>query len=205
VIISVYSVIVTRQFFVGNNVGQLEPQIKSFGVWAPFIIFGLIFLCIVIPPFPLPIPPLEIIAGATIGFVPGIILVWSSQFASSLFAYWLTEYIPKSFVKNIIGNRFYKPYKKFIEKRGVLAVFVVRATMIAPFSISYLAGLSKVNFKGFTLATALGIIPEALIFVYLGTIFAHSLGIQFWYIFIVFVAIGVIPIILWLIKKLFSK
>jgi uncharacterized membrane protein YdjX (TVP38/TMEM64 family) len=205
VVITLYSILITRQFFVGTDLAQLGQQIKSFGLLAPLVLFGLIFLCIVIPPFPLPIPPIEIIAGALFGFVPGVILVWLAQFTSSLTAYGLTESVPESFLGRVLGSRITGPYKKFIERRGALAVFIARATMTAPFSVSYLAGLSKVKFKGFTIATALGIIPEALIFVYAGSLVMHYLGITFWYVFVVFIVIGITPVLIWLLIKLFSK
>jgi uncharacterized membrane protein YdjX (TVP38/TMEM64 family) len=205
VVVTVYSILITRQFFVGTDLAQLGSQIKGFGIWAPLVTFGLIFLCIIVPPFPLPIPPIEIIAGALFGFVPGVILVWLAQFTASLTAFDLTENVPDSFLGHVLGSRFSVPYKKFIERRGAFAVFVARATMTAPFSVSYLAGLSKVKFKGFAIATALGIIPEVVIFVYSGSLVIHYLGLDFWYVFIIFIVIGITPVLIWLAIKLFSR
>ena len=205
IVIAVYTILATRGFFLDKNLWQLEPQIKIFGIWEPLVIFGLISLCIIIPPFPLPIPILEMIAGALFGFVPGVILVWLSQFVPSLVAYGLTKYVPKSYLEKAIGSKFYKPYIKFIERRGESAVFIIRATTIASFSVSYLAGLSKLNFKGFTIATALGLLPEALIFVYGGTLVMRYQGIQFWYIFIIFVVIVTLPVLVWLLGRLFFE
>ncbi|MGA2910294.1 MAG: VTT domain-containing protein [Candidatus Microgenomates bacterium] len=203
--ITLYSIIVTRQFFVGTDLAQLGPQIKAFGLWAPLVVFGLIFLCIIIPPFPLPIPPIEILAGALFGFLPGVILVWLAQFSASITAYALIENVSKSFLGRILGVKYYKPYRRFIEKKGVFAVFIARATMTAPFSVSYLAGLSKVKFKGFAIATAFGILPEALLFNYAGSLVMHYLGLDFWYVFILFVVVGILPFLIWLTVKLFSK
>ena len=201
---SVYAIINGRHYFSRRNLRQLENEIKSFGIWSPLAIFGIIFLDILIPPLPIPIPLVEIIAGVILGFWPGAILIWVTQLISSITAFSLSKRIGKFFINGIMKNRIFGFYQQFIKKRGTFAVFVIRATMSAPFSISYMAGLMQMNALGFTVAILLGAIPEVVIFVYLGTLIQQT-HIRLWYILITLVILGTIPLIVLLTSKIWPK
>src|SRR3712207_6243761 len=58
---------------------------------------------------------------------------------------------------------------RFVEEHGAVLVFVLRLIPLVSFdAISYAAGLSGIRFRGFLLATALGMAPGTFAFVYLG-------------------------------------
>ncbi len=57
----------------------------------------------------------------------------------------------------------------WLEKWGAIAVLVTRLTPPIPFdAVSYGAGLTKIGFKPFIAATAVGAFPRALMYAYLG-------------------------------------
>lgn len=204
VVAAIYAIINGRHYFNRRSLRQLQGEITSYGIWSPFIIFFLIFINILIPPLPIPVPFVEIAAGVIFGFWPGVIIVWISQVLSSIATYIFSKHIGKLFLRNLMRSNFLNFFRQFIEKRGAFAIFVIRATMSAPFSVSYLAGFMQVGLLGFTGAIMLGAIPETVLFVYLGTLIQHT-RIRLWYIFTFLVILSILPFILLLISKLLPK
>lgn len=62
-----------------------------------------------------------------------------------------------------------KELDRRVEEHGAMLFFVLRLVPLVSFdAMSYAAGLSRLSFKRFTVATALGSVPGAFVFVYLG-------------------------------------
>jgi uncharacterized membrane protein YdjX (TVP38/TMEM64 family) len=202
--LAVYSIISGRQYFTRRNVRVLQTDIKSYGPLSPLILFFLVIISTLIPPLPIPIPLIEISAGWLFGFWPGIILTWISQICASLSAYGVSQYFGRGFLKKILNVQFLDFYRSFIKKKGALAILIIRATMACPFNVSFLAGLSSMDFLKFTQATAIGVIPETILFVWIGTLLQHS-RIRLWYILILLVILGILPILTTAIVKLFQN
>jgi uncharacterized membrane protein YdjX (TVP38/TMEM64 family) len=191
---SVYTVIHGRHYFNRSHVRRLEGKIDSTGILSPLVVFALILISTLIPPLPLPIPLIEMAAGLLFGFWPAVVLVWFSQLESSLAAFQISRHFRKRLMKKILDSKLFTVYREFIKKKGPLAVFVIRAVMAAPFNISYMAGFMEMNPLSFSLATALGVVPEVLLFVYLGTLVQHT-HIRLWYVFILLVILAVGPLV----------
>jgi uncharacterized membrane protein YdjX (TVP38/TMEM64 family) len=157
--------------FSRRGVRQMRVYIQSFGIFSPVAVGILIVLSTVIPPLPLPVPLVELAAGVAFGFINGSIVVWVSQIVSSVLAF----YIAKLFRKKIVGLSIIKDkrwifYKSYLEKKGAFAIFLIRFAMAAPFNIvSYLAGLTQMKIESFIVATALGTIPESLLYTFIGS------------------------------------
>ena len=195
----VYLIIQGRHYFNRRGIRQMQTVINSYGSWAPLAIILLIVMSTVIPPLPLPIPLIEMAAGLIFGFGHGFLLVWAGQIIGSAGAFIMTRMIGRSVFKNLLENRLFNFYRRYIHKKGPIAIFTVRATMASPFNVvSFLAGLTEMKFLQFTLATILGTIPEALLFSYVGSLIQH-MRLRLWYIFILTVLLGAIgPIFMYL-------
>jgi len=205
VAISVYAVISGRQYFNRRGVRQIALEIRQFGPWAPLFLAGLILINTLVPPIPIPIPLIEIVAGSVFGFWPGFILVWLTQIISSVSAFFMSKYISKLFLKKIIKSRFFNFYNRLIKKRRAFAVFVIRATMTAPFNISFLAGISDMPFLNFLGATTLGVITESAFFPYLGTLIVQRVRFRLWYVLIILIILSVLPTVILLISRILPK
>jgi uncharacterized membrane protein YdjX (TVP38/TMEM64 family) len=152
---------------------------------------GLIILSTVIPPLPLPVPLIEIAAGLALGSTEGFIIVWFSQVISSLLAFLLARFFGKRLFAWVPDSKLWKAYRLFVNQKGPLAVFLVRAMMAAPFNIiSFVAGVTEMKTLSFTLATIFGTIPESLLFTFLGTQL-RDIHLSLWYLFIILVLLGV--------------
>ncbi len=61
-----------------------------------------------------------------------------------------------------------KPITPYFQKNAFLSVFVLRIVPLFPFDfVNYSAGILNINFKKYFYATALGIVPGLLVFVFL--------------------------------------
>lgn len=184
-----------QRYFSRREIRLLNTQISSFGPLSPLIVFFLILLSTAIPPLPLPVPLIEIAAGLIFGFWPGFLLVWISQIVSSLFAFFLSRFFGKHLFKNILNSHIWDFYRRYLEKKGATAVFITRMTMAAPFNIvSYLAGLTRIKTNQFLIATAIGTIPEAILFTIIG-VQLKNIHIRLWYLFIALTGLGLLGII----------
>ena len=192
VIVLVYIGLQGGQYFTRRGIRQLQLFIRSYGPISPLIVVILIIASTAIPPLPLPIPLIEIAAGLLYGFFAGFLLVWFSQVVSSLVAYWMTRILGRRFFKKLLSNNIFNFYRRYINQKGPLAVFVTRATLAAPFNVvSFLSGLTQMNVWQFFVATALGTIPESLLFTFVGSII-RSTRLSLWYVFILIVILGAV-------------
>lgn len=148
------------------NLKMIEDYIKSYGKWSIAVFLGISIirpLAVVIP-----ITLLTLIAGSLYGPVYGFLLAIASTIISSNVAFLISRYLGKSFVEKMIKNKAQKINMK-IEKNGFKIIFIMRISGVFPLDIvSYAAGLTKVNYKDFMLATILGVMPETFSVAYLG-------------------------------------
>ena len=202
---STYAIINGRRYFSNRNLRQIGTELKVFGVWTPLVIFLLILASALIPPLPIPTSFLEISSGIIFGFWPGVILVWLSQIISAIACFLLSQKIGKIFIDKISKFSAFNFFKQFIEKQGALAIFVLRATMTSPFNVSYFAGLMQMKINEFFVATAVGAIPETVLFVYLGTLISERVRFRLWYVFLGLLILNYLPTLIALIISSLKK
>jgi len=196
VAILIYFLIQGRHYFTRRTVRQIQHLITSYGSWSPLVIIALILLSTVVPPLPIPIPLVEIVAGLIFGFWKGFFVVWVSQLVSSLAAFYMAKLLNRNFLKKFLENHVVSLYKQYLNTEGPLAVLITRATMSAPFNVvSFLAGISQINVWIFSVATIIGTIPEAFLYTGIGAIFKiHRFRLL--YVFILSVVISLLgPVI----------
>jgi len=180
--VTVFGLLHSRQLLSGRTLRSMESSIRSYGIWAPVIIIVLVILSTLIPPLPLPVPILELSAGALFGFVQGAIIIWIAQFLSSWLAFLCARVLGRRFLKRWLKNPAWNSYLGYIEKKGKRAIVMMRASMLAPFNIpSFLAGVTSLSLRDFLLATAVGILPESLLFSFVGSSL-RNLHIRLWYV-----------------------
>jgi uncharacterized membrane protein YdjX (TVP38/TMEM64 family) len=149
---------------------QFQKYILSFGIWAPLIIILMIILGTVIPPLPLPTPLIELTAGVVFGFWKGWFIIWFGQIISSFIAFGMVRFFNKTFVSKWLNNRRWDFYNDFLNRKGTSAILITRGTMTSPFNIiSFLSGISSISPLSFLWATAVGVIPETVLYSLVGS------------------------------------
>ncbi|MFZ5633014.1 MAG: TVP38/TMEM64 family protein [Bacillota bacterium] len=158
---------VWRGIFKDSN--DMADWLKSFGPWA--VIISIIVMIIQTIATPV---PLFLVAGANgfiFGIAWGIVITLVGALLGATVAFYLARFIARDYFSKRL-SRYMPQVEEMSKKSGVKVVFLARLVPILPSSIvSYAAGLSKVSFTGFFLASVFGKLPEIIIYTALG----HSL------------------------------
>src|ERR687894_1262734 len=143
---------------------RLQGVIRGAGALAPLVFVALLIVQAVIAP--LPAPALAIAGGYGFGVVEGYLLTWVGSLIGGVVSFGISRRFGRGLVA---GSGPAERLDRFVEEHGAVLVFVLRLIPLVSFdAISYAAGLSGIGFRGFLLATALGMAPGTFAFVYLG-------------------------------------
>ena len=143
---------------------RLQRVLDGAGTLAPLVYVALLIVQAVIAP--LPAPALAIAGGYGFGVVEGFLLTWVGSLIGGAISFGISRRFGRGLVA---GSGPAERLDRFVEEHGAVLVFVLRLIPLVSFdAISYAAGLSGIGFRGFLLATALGMAPGTFAFVYLG-------------------------------------
>jgi len=183
----------------------IESFITSLGLYAPL---GYIIIYILGTIFFLPGTPITILGGLLFGSIPGTIYTVIGASIGSMIAFVIARKLGREFIDKILKGKFKKleEYDKKLEENGFLTIIFFRLIPLFPFNgLNFALGITKVKFRDFALATALGIIPGSFILVNIGAN-ATDLGGPKFYVFIaMFIILAGLPTIYKKIKKKHKK
>lgn len=142
-----------------GNVDQVATYIQSYG----WIAFFIAILAVVIQTF-FPIVPFVLLAGANViafGLWTGFLVSWIGAFAAAVVNFFLARYAARDWAEKKMGHHsFLKNLNRYAETRGFLIILLARCIPVIPSSaVNTAAGISKISFRSFLLATLLGKIP----------------------------------------------
>lgn len=140
--------------------------VELFGPWAPVAYVAALAVTVVISH--LPGLPLAVAAGAMWGSVAGAALSVAGGLLGSVIAYLIGRHLGGSIIYFLTGRRVSVTEQKGRTVAGI-TIFVTRLIPLMPFDIiSYGAGLARVPFGVYILATAAGMAPSTFLLTYLG-------------------------------------
>ena len=143
---------------------RIQRVVDDAGVLTPLVFVVLLVAQAVLAP--LPAPALAMGAGYSFGIFEGFLLTWSGALLGGVISFWISRLIGRGFVA---GSERMQRLDRYVDEHGAITIFVLRLLPLVSFdAISYAAGLSSISFWRFFVATALGMIPGTLAFVYLG-------------------------------------
>lgn len=154
---------------------SLAEYLRSFGTKTIVVSILLMILQTLFTPL-----PLFLLAGAN-GFIfglwYGIVITLSGSMIGSTIAFYLARGFARGLVYRYLKAAYMARVERMSCNEGPWMVFMARLIPIIPSSIiSYVAGLSKMAFKGFFIATAIGKLPEIVIYTALGHSFSQAEG-----------------------------
>lgn len=158
---------------------ELQKRAVGLGMWGPFLIVATMTFAIVASP--VPSAPIALAAGAVYGHVLGTALVVLGAELGALTAFLLARKLGRESLQNCLGDRL--DYGLLGSQNALTAtVFVTRLLPFMSFDlVSYAAGLSKLHFWRFGLATLAGIIPASFLLAHFGNEVATAdLGRMTW-------------------------
>lgn len=144
---------------------ELQQTVAADGATGPLLFAAALVLSIVIPP--LPTRPLTLSAGALFDPVWGLPLVLAAQATGAA----INFLIARAFGKRWLRDR--PEFRRYVEEVGVLGAWqsVVLLRMFAGFTFdwySYFAGLLRIRFRTYLLATVAGTAPRTAADVFAG-------------------------------------
>ncbi len=156
--------------FVG--VSRLTPEairklIVSFGWWGPAVY---IFIYTIRPLLLFPALILTLAGGLAFGPWWGTLYVVIGGLLGACLCFVIARHLGQERMKKYIG-RFpqIEAFDDKITEHGFRTMLIMRIVPIFPYDpVSYLAGLSKMRFRDYTAATAIGMVPGAFAYNVLG-------------------------------------
>ncbi len=89
--------------------------------------------------------------------------------AGAIIAFYISRYFGRKIVIKIIGKEWVNEVDEWINEHGFKAVTIARLIPLVPFDlISYVAGLTSIDFKKYLIATIIGMVPRVVFLVFVG-------------------------------------
>lgn len=150
----------------GDIVG-LRDYILSFGVWAPVVSALLMVLQALAAPLPAFV--LAFANGLAFGVFWGGMLSLASATLAAAISFWISRALGRVPVEALVGKTGLESADRWFARWGAYAVLVARLVPILSFDvISFAAGLTRMRFGGFLVATVVGAAPATFVYSYLG-------------------------------------
>jgi len=144
----------------------LKLLVARAGIWGPVLIITLMTVAVVASP--IPSAPIALAAGAAYGHLWGTVLVVVGAEIGALIAFGLARILGHDALRRVFGTRV--DVGLFGSQTALTAT--VFASRLMPFMsfdmISYAAGLSRLHFWRFAVATLAGVIPASFLLAHFG-------------------------------------
>jgi uncharacterized membrane protein YdjX (TVP38/TMEM64 family) len=147
---------------------RIREWVGQFGLGGPLVLIGLMILQM----FLLVVPNILVMMIAIIMYGPfwGAVISLLGVFASSTFGFFIGKKAGPYTIKRLISEKVLFKLLVFVEEYGAGAIAITRLASISNDSLSIIAGLLKMSYKKYILATLSGITPLIVLL----AIYGHS-------------------------------
>jgi uncharacterized membrane protein YdjX (TVP38/TMEM64 family) len=150
-----------------GDIAGLRDYILSYGLWAPVASLFLMVLQALVAPVPSFL--ITFANGLAFGVFWGWMLSLFGHVLAAAVCFWISRSLGRVPVEVLVGRTGLQSADRWFARWGMYAVFVGRLVPGVAFDvISYAAGLTRMRFRNFLAATALGIFPQTFLYSYLG-------------------------------------
>jgi len=184
-----------------RDFGEFAQGLGAWGVLAFAVIYIIATVALV------PGSPLSIAMGVAYGLW-GIPLALGSAIVGAGLAFLIGRYAARERVKKYMKEKpKIKTIQTAINHDGWKVVFLLRLSPVIPFNLqNYFFGTTEIGFWPYAAATAAGIVPGTILYVYLGSLGSaesdSSSGLRW-----AFFAVGIVAtaIVVWMVKRKSKK
>ena len=157
----------TVAMFKSGNFAAMRSFIAQYGPWAMAVSFALmVFQSLAAP---LPAFFITLTNANLFGWWQGCILSFVSSMAGAALCFYIARILGRDVVEKICTRGALRQIDDFFAKYGKKSILVARLLPFISFDVvSYAAGLTKMGFWGFFLATGLGQAPACIVYSYVG-------------------------------------
>lgn len=143
--------------------------IGNLGAWGPLLFIAIYIVASVLF---IPASVLTLGAGALFGIVRGSLYVIIGATLGATAAFLVGRYLARdSVARRIEANPKFKAIDEAVGREGGKIVLLTRLSPIFPFNLlNYAFGVTKVGLRSYFVASALGMIPGTIMYVYIGSL-----------------------------------
>ena len=146
---------------------RISEWVNQFGYWGP--VFIVVFMVLQMFLVVINVVALMVVAVLAYGPIWGGVISFVSVIVASSVGYWLGRALGPATVGKLLGHKTEKKVQEQVDRYGIWAVVLARISpVISNDAISIVAGMVKMPFLHFILATVVGIIPLIILISYLG-------------------------------------
>lgn len=150
-----------------GDIGAVRGYILSYGAWAPVASAALMVLQALAAPLPAFL--ITFANGLAFGAFWGGLLSLASATLAAAISFGVSHALGRTVVEALVGKQSLGSADRWFERHGVYAVLVARLVPVVSFDVvSYAAGLTRMGFWKFLLATLVGMAPATFVYSYLG-------------------------------------
>jgi len=150
-----------------GDIAGLRDYIVSFGFWAPVASSFLMVLQALVAPIPSFL--ITFANGLAFGVFWGWMLSLFGHTLAAAVSFGISRALGRVPVEVLVGRTGLESADRWFARWGLYAVFAARLVPGIAFDVvSFAAGLTRMRFRSFILATALGVLPQTFLYSYLG-------------------------------------
>jgi len=192
-------ILITALYFIersfGFNITKIENYISSFGPWVPILLLMIIIITSSIGfIFNIPVAITALLLNSYLALFISILgLTIGASISFFLARYFARGYFKKHFINKI---NILEEYDKKIGENSFLKILFLRLIALIPYElINIAAGLSQIRFLPFISATFIGVIPGAILTIYLIKNTQNVFSLQFLFASILMTLFFVLPLL----------
>lgn len=150
-----------------TNINTVTSYVRTFGIFAPLVAFGLFVVQAALPVFPYII--LAAAGGLLFGFKIGFLISWLGALMGATLAYWVCRLLAAEWAERKIRQRFGYDINRTDSWMAFWGIVIARIVPVIPTPlINAVAAVGGVSFWNFFFSSALGKIPSAVLYTGLG-------------------------------------
>jgi len=190
------------------HAGWLDPSrvkvfLLSFGSLAP-VVWILLYLVAVFIPYATTV--MTVAAGLAFGVVWGGLLTYGVTLFASLLPFTVARRLGRDWVERRVGGTRMERYVELINRHAFLVFFYLRLLPTLPYEIqNHVAGVTRMSYRHFLLASALGNGPILFVLVFLGDGMDTPGSRRFWAAVVLYALALLSPVVLALVRRQMGK
>ncbi|PJJ60817.1 TVP38/TMEM64 family protein [Hymenobacter chitinivorans] len=146
---------------------RVSAWIRQFGYWGPVVIVA----AMVVQMFLVVVNVVLLILVAILAYGPwwGSLLALVGCVVASSVGYWLGRSAGEAFIGRLIGEKSEKKMVEEVQRYGTWAVVIARLSpALSDDAVSFVAGVARLGYGRFLLATVAGVLPLIALLAWLG-------------------------------------